>query len=471
MGEAVGGGTWEKLLEVEPGDDEARRNLVHAYFLRGNDYAKAEQFADAIEYWNKAWALDSTNVSIAHNLALAYEKQDQLEEAAKYWKAAVSGWKRQISSVNSGEKEVLQARMHTVHTHLADIALKVDNIGRAIAEYRQALRYAPEEVRTIVKLADLYMMEGSADRTIQLLSRARRLSPTDTDVLQQLSLEYGMRGSFDRSLEYMKEILKLDPGNRLYQEMVGQYYLGRAEDALDMKKYEVALRFLDEGLEVCPGNIELRAFVGAVYLDMGDKPKAEAAFRETIDIDSTDMGEHKVRPYIAVAHHYLDNDMMDDAEAYFAEAIEFDPDNPHVYVDIAGEYCRLDLCEDARRYFEMAKKAKPKDASVLVAIVDRLIRRECFEYGLQYAKELMSIAPDDPKSYFFLGLAYHLNDMNDEALNTLMKGMDMATRTGDDETFDEIDHLLNHIEFESSFGSRFEDVIDRLIGDFDFEEE
>lgn len=72
-----------------------------------------------------------------------------------------------------------------------------------------------------------------------------------------------MKGNPSRSVEF----LKIDPGNKLYQEMVGQYYLGRAEDALSMGKYKSALNFLDEGLEVCLNNIELRAFIGAVYLE------------------------------------------------------------------------------------------------------------------------------------------------------------------------------------------------------------
>lgn len=35
------------------------------------------------------------------------------------------------------------------------------------------------------------------------------------------------------------------------------------------------------------------------------------------------------KTYITVAHHYLDNKMVDDAEVYFAKAIELDPNNPH----------------------------------------------------------------------------------------------------------------------------------------------
>ena len=456
---------WEKLLAVEPEDDAARRNLVHAYLLRGNDHAKVDKLTYAIKYWEKAWELDSKNVDVAHNLALAYEKRDNLGEAAKYWKAAVGGWKQQMST-NRGEREVLKARMSTVHTHLADIALKTDNMGRAIVEYRQALRYAPEEVKTIVKLANVYMMQRNADKAIQQLSRARRLSPKDTDVLQQLSFAYVMKGNLEHSMECMKEILKIDPGNQTYRDMVSQYYLSRAEDALAMRRHPAALRLLDEGLEVDENNIELQAFIGAVYLDMGDKLNAEAAFRETIAINSTDA-----KTYIAVAHHYLDNSMMDDAEAYFAGAISLDPNNPHVYIDIADEYCNLDICEHALRYFEMAKKVKPGDVSALITIVEKLMARRCSEHGVQYAKELMSIAPNAPKSYFLLGLAYHLSDMDDEAEDTLLDGLSMAEEADDDEMIDEINSLLDRINFENTFGGSWESMMDRLMGDFFDEEE
>lgn len=47
----------------------------------------------------------------------------------------------------------------------------------------------------------------------------------------------------------------------------------------------------------------------------------------------------------------------------------------------------------------MAKQIKPGDASILTAIVEELVKQENSEYSLQYAKELMSMAPRDPNSY------------------------------------------------------------------------
>ena len=452
---------WEKLLEVQPEDDETRDNLVHAYFLRANDYAETEQIIYAIRYWEKAWELDSTNTEIAHNLALAYEKRNELAKAAEYWKAAVTGWKRQMATGKS-DKEVLKARMHTVHAHLADIALRTDNLGRAIVEYDQALRYAPEDVGTIVKLADLHMVDGNSNKAIQLLSRARRLSPKDTDVLQQLSYAYVMKGDLSRSMECMREILKIDPNNELYQEMVGQYYLARATDDLNANKHKSALRFLNEGLEVCPNNTELQAFAGAVYLGMGDKLEAEAVFQKIIAVDPTDTG-----PYIIAAHHYLENDMIDDAESYFAKVIELDPDNPQLYIDIADEYCCLHICKQSRKYLEMAKKMRPGDATTLTAIVESLMGQECGEYGVPYAKELMSVAPDDPKSYFFLGLAYYFDDMEDEAMDTLLEGLEIAEETENDEMIDEIEGLYSHIEFGGSpFGNLWDEELAELMNEF-----
>ena len=164
--------------------------------------------------------------------------------------------------------------------------------------------------------------------------------------------------------------------------------------------------------------------------------------------------------------------MMDDAEAYFAKARELDPDNPQTYIDIAREYCSFHMCEDAQKYYEMAKKIKPGDTNILVLIVEALMDYECSEYGIQYARELMSIAPADPRSYFYLGLAYHFDDMDDEAMDTLIEGLEIAEDTGNDEMITEIEGLYSHIEFiNSPFGRLWDGGIESLLdGFFDAEE-
>ena len=170
--------------------------------------------------------------------------------------------------------------------------------------------------------------------------------------------------------------------------------------------------------------------------------------------------------------------MMDDAEAYLAKAIELGPDSPQTYIDIAGVYCSSHICEGALKYFEIAKKMRPGDVTILGLIVEALMGRDCQKHGVQYAEELMNMAPDDPRSYLHLGMAYYLEDLDDEAMDTLIEGLEIAEETDNDEMIDEIEELCNRIEFTNSpfgdfFGADMEDLMDRVLnmGGFPWEEE
>ena len=123
-----------------------------------------------------------------------------------------------------------------------------------------------------------------------------------------------------------------------------------------------------------------------------------------------------------------------------------------------------DVMATAVGNFEMAKKMRPGDVDIQVLIVEELMDHECSKHGIQYARELMSLAPNDARSYFYLGLAYHFDDMYDEAMDTLIEGLEIAEETGNDEMINEIEGLYSHIEFiNGPFGRLWGGGIESLL--------
>jgi len=465
LGKAVN--IWEKLIELDPEDVETKRNLVHAYFLKGNEHAISERFTYAVKYWHKAYELDPTNPDLAHNMALAYEKQEKPALASKYWQEAAKGWKREISR-NPDKANALKARLHSVHSHLATMALELDNIGKAVEEFREALSYVPDDVDTMSRLSYLYIINRDFGKAIRELEKAYRLDPKNIDILHQMSVAYAMKGNMPRSADCIRELLKIDPGNELYKNLMKDYYLARARDAQDDGKYKFALGFLEDALEVLPDNIELQTMVGGVYLGMKEVDKAEDTFEKVIASNQKDP-----KVYLAIGHQYLENEMIEPAESYFAQAIELEPDNPYLYVDIADQYCDVDMCKNANRYFEKAKDKGAGDIKVLIRIVEQLLQRECGTYSIEYAKELVESYPENTRSYYLLGTAYHIDGMNDEAEKVLKQGRDMAAENKDYETLDNFEKMLHHVSMEKNLGVSWEDMLKKLediMDDFDMDD-
>ncbi len=271
-----------------------------------------------------------------------------------------------------------------------------------------------------------------------------------------------MKGDTKRSIESVKAILKIDPKDQLSQEMLIQYYLDHAEDAMDMGNSKSAFAYLNEGLELFPNNIKLRAFIGAVYLSKGDKASAESAFNETIGVDPQNP-----KTYIVIGHHYLNEDMFFEAEEYFSKAVKLSPDDHRVYIDIAAEYCEIENCNQAQKYFKMAKNTKTNDAGIVADIVEHLIRWDCLEYSLKYAKDLVAMAPHDPRSYLLLARAYNINGKVKDALKALEKGIRLAKDKGDSEILEEMEEISHHLKSKIGKvlgpGSSPEDVLEEIF--------
>jgi tetratricopeptide (TPR) repeat protein len=460
---------WEKILEIDQEDAEVRKNLVHAYFIRGNDYAKAEKLTYAIKCWERAWELDPKNIDIAHNLALACEQKNEFTKATKYWREASIGWKKQMSSSNPSEKELLKTRLHNIHIHLAEIALREDNLNKAILECIQAIRYNPNNVNTILKLANFYVIQRRFDMAIKQLLDARRLSPTDINILQEMAFAYARNNDINRSVQCIKEMLKIEPENKNTQELLTAYYIENANDASYMGKNTTALGILREGLDTLPDSVDIQAYIGAIYLDMGDKAKAESAFQEAISMKPAES-----HTYIIIACQYLDKEMLDTADKYFKKAIDIDPSNHHNYINIAIEYCDYDVFDLAHKYLEMAKNVRQGDVSIVEDIIKELLRQDFSDQAVQYADELINMAPLNPKFYLLAAEAHHLNGENDKAQNILEKGMKVANDIGDNETINEINNFERHIKYYGWFDNLDEsddESFDDFTDDLDDEEE
>ncbi len=437
---------WEKLIEIDQNDTETKKNLVHAYFLRGNDYAKEEKFNYAVKYWEKAWEIDPDNVDLAHNIAIAYESMDKFDNAAKFWKEASIGWKKRMSMLKPEEKEMVKLRLYNIHIHLADISLKEDNVERAIMEYIQALRYNPNDIETMTRLADLYMSVMRFSMAIKQLLEARRLKPEDTSILQMLSVAYAMNHEIHRSIQCVKDILKIDPDNKDARELLTEYYIDASEDALFNRNYKRALIILQEGLDSCPGSVEIQASMGSIYLVLKDEVKAEELFNNAINMKPEDP-----KSYLIVAHFCLDKDMLAKAEEYIKKAVDIDPKNYQIYIDIAIEYLNFDFDDKAVKYLQMAEKIRPNDITLIEEIINNLMKNRFYEQAVLYADKLINMKPNLAKHFLLAADVYNRAEKEEMAIDILERGKKIAKKAKDHEILDEMNRLENIIRFNMFF--------------------
>lgn len=93
-------------------------------------------------------------------------------------------------------------------------------------------------------------------------------------------------------------------------------------------------------------------------------------------------------------------------------------------------------------------KENPDDSFLIYAIASEYLKIEDFDNALNHFENLISNFPDYLATYYQLGMLYQLLGRLDEAQQTFLKGMDLATRKRDLHTLGELKSAYNRLNGE-----------------------
>lgn len=431
---------WKKILDRRPQDGIARDNLVRAYFLRGDDHARNNRLPLAIRWWEHGIELDPTNLDVLHNLALAYDRMDNLEKSNPYWTRVVAEWKKAQRS-----DKTLRGALNVAHRHLGDNYLKTDQPEQAISEYRKAIHYNPDDVDTLIQLGQLLLAEESTVAAIRELERARQLAPENPDLLNALGSAYCGQSSCNRAMACWKEVLQFDPHNAVAGEHITRCVMEQVEEKWRWEDPDTVTASIREVIRLQPGRIKLYVALGRLYLQGGQTEKAAEVFREAI-------GAHPDKPdaYVAIGHTYLMEDMEEDAAAHFESAMARSPDDTGLLTVIGDSYCHAGRVKTARSYFRRALDTDPTDPRIPLQIGSMLLESGFHDQAMTYLRKALQLAPYSPDVHFFLAFAYYQDHNYTEASKAADRARNLARETGNRALIEAIERLQMSIAFARS---------------------
>ncbi|HET6768470.1 MAG TPA: tetratricopeptide repeat protein [Chitinophagaceae bacterium] len=256
-----------KLLEI-PSSKVSDTGNVEAYnlILQGNhffDKLDKESVAKAVDFYNQAIAIDSTNARAWGKLANAISRQS---------------WQNYIDRIEGREKARMAA-MKSIqlnkslaigYLELGDLKLYHDFDWKGAEEiYQKALILEPENPDILYSLGGgLYFAIGRWKESIELMKKSIELDPLRPISHLNLGNILTHAGRAEEAIAYFKKALELNP-----QFQRAHLYLGR--NYLLLGKTEMALKEMQqENFEV------FRAFgMSLVYPAIGKKKEADDALK------------------------------------------------------------------------------------------------------------------------------------------------------------------------------------------------
>jgi Flp pilus assembly protein TadD len=201
-----------------------------------------------------------------------------------------------------------------------------------------------------------YFDEGDYEKAVENLRKATLRTPEITYAYIVLGVAYERLGQNDTALATFREGAMLAPDNPIMQHDYGAA-LVRAG------RYRESVFYYTRAVELAPQLYEGWVDLGGVYEQLGDRGRAEEAYRRALALEGRDADVN-----LRLAWALYRNNKWSEAAIYAAEAAEIDPDLSRAHLLLGILSFQLQDYEAARGYFETEASIDAGDGGVYLLL-------------------------------------------------------------------------------------------------------
>ena len=318
--------------------EEAQQAEAYYHFSRAMALEGGGQWEAALEEYEKVLAIDPTNSMIYSEMAAAYFRRRQVDQAIDYAERAIRA-----------DTDNLEAHqlLSTIYSNM---------LGQATS------RGVPPEI---------------IDNAIEEFEHIVRLDPNERDAYLMLGRLYRFKNDPDRATEVYRDFLEIAPGSE-------EGAISLAELQIDAGNVEEAVEILKKFNEEQPGSQTALTTLGDAYAQLEDFDGAADAYSGALLLD-----ENNIDLMRALAQALFFADRFDEAIGRYQRLIVEDPEDALAYLRIGQIYRERMKYDEAREHVEKAAQLVPDSTEIRfnLALLNRDSGR--FEEALSEVRELL----------------------------------------------------------------------------------
>ncbi|MFP4037540.1 MAG: tetratricopeptide repeat protein [Desulfobacteraceae bacterium] len=285
---------------------------------------------------------------------------------------------------------------------------------QAIEQFTKAVQVNSDTVETYVALGNLYRSKGDIDRAIRIRQNIILRPHIDEKVrlraLFDLGLDYRKGGFLDRALETFGEVLKKEPSNSAALQEVEKIYE-------DLRDWENAFLTRQKISKLSPGDHDHilahhKAEAGKVYLEGGEAPKAKAAFKKALSMDSS-----CVDAYLHLGDIYMEKGDFRKAVSTWRKIVDVAPEFTFLaYRRLEGAYSREQNLKPVEEFLKECSRVS-SDMFTRLALARYLFSRKETEEAVGELKKALEIDPAFWEARRLLGRIFLEENRIEEAVD------------------------------------------------------
>lgn len=414
-----------------------------------------DDWATASRNWVEAKTIHAQSGSktasriILKNLAIAFEPQEQWEQAGETWRELL----RSRPRAKKARSEYSDAQWEWISKRAAEVFKQADRPDATIDFLKKAVKSNPGDIAQRLELADALLANDQLIAARNQLQSARELDPRHTPTLLKLAEYHTQRSEWFSAEQVMREALIQEPQNESLRQHMAQLLVRRGSSAHLNHMDDVARKAYQEALTYTPNDPDIYINIARVELDTRHVKAAEKRLEQAVTLNPRRIESHmqivtcwaieRDIPKVRAALAQAETDAQLDTRFYLATALACleaarppqsallgFPGAPRASAKQTADPAWENLADEL---FGRALALKPDDLELLRSILNAAVETSQPKLGLRYADRLLKLAPDDPEVFLSLGLLHGQNGRVDEAKKMLKQAARLARQQGNDE--------------------------------------
>jgi pentatricopeptide repeat protein len=440
--------------------------------------ARSGNWQRAAEYWETARAIITQNTSIGstrpiwHNLALAYEAQEEWVPAAESWRGMLRTRPRKGAKTAD---PLSDAQWAWVRTRVIECYRQAGRPDEAVTVFRQMIKAEPNDLALRLQLVDALLANEQEQAAVNEIGRILTIDPTFVDARLRRALLHHQRYRTPPANSELRKLAQEHPERDDVRRAYAYYLRDFAKDYLSGSKQQnqYALQLFEEGHTLIPTDPQFPLGMGKALLNLDQKAKGRDCLNKVLDLAGDQLPF-----YSEVFLCWLIEEDIDEARAVIERAkthkpvvdfyltwaiMVFEELNPQP--PAFGGFGGLGLLSAfgglqpptppkpmnpkwkafGIELIDQAIALEPNDARisgslilVLVSVDDAL--------ALEHAQRAAKLAPDQPEAQLILAMVFGINGQKAQAKEQFRKTAQLARKQNRNDLARDADDMRRSVD-------------------------
>jgi CubicO group peptidase (beta-lactamase class C family) len=204
---------------------------------------------------------------------------------SKNWPASRKNYKFPISFaklIYGWEKDWKVTYTDYIRNLLITVNTDFDELGPKLKKAFSGADLYPDFSRDMERAGYYYLWKDEIQNSFKIFNLSRELYPDSPLPLSNLAAAYIWTGNVDEARKLFKKAFSLNPDHPSVSLNEFRYLGRRLENAKKMKEI---FALAEIALELYPKNAELHKEIGDIYLEAGQKEKAQIFYKKALELD------------------------------------------------------------------------------------------------------------------------------------------------------------------------------------------